>query len=143
MPHYKPIRQKRYENLRKDGFLPKEAHLLSRVPEKVPYLRALKQDRRIILARAIKKGDTQDTYKARITKMYKVKGWGYTGTNANKRIYEFNASAVYKMLREYEDRYKDEKGSNVFKSPWIKKQKVFAEFSRKFDKAFDNKTFAD
>lgn len=136
MPRYKPIRQKRYEKLRKAGFLPAEAHIFSRVPEKVPYLRAMVQDRKIILNKAIKRQVTEKKYRETIEKLYKKKGWSEYAIIANRRKYKMNASAFYKMLREYEDKFKDEKGSSAFKSPWVKKQKTTRDFEKKFDKAF-------
>jgi hypothetical protein len=143
MSRYKPIRSKRYETLRAAGFLAAEAHVLSKVPSKVPYLRMMMQDRKVILNRAIKKEYTQAKYKEAITKLYKVKGWSHNATIASKKQYQMNASAYYKMLREYEERYKDEKGSQAFKSPWVKKQKTFQDFSRKFDNLYNKKQFID
>jgi hypothetical protein len=143
MPNYKPIRSKRYEHLRSVGFLHGEAQVLSKVPEKTPYLRAMKQDRKILFGKAIQRTYTQAQYKTMIEKQYKLKGWSHVETQGNRKVYKMCAAAYYRMLREYEDRYKDEKGSQAFKSPWIKKQKVFQDFSRKFDKAFDEKQFHD
>lgn len=143
MPRYRPIRQKRYEKLRNAGFLANEAHVLSRIPEKVPYLRILVQDRKILYNKSIKKQYTLQQYRARIEKLYKKNGWSEYAIIANKRLYKLNASAIYRMLREYEDKYKDEKGSQAFKSPWIKKQRDFREFTKKFDKTFNEQQFHD
>lgn len=136
MAKYKPVRQRRYEKLRGSGFLASEAHILSRVAEKVPYLQSLVADRKILFRKAISKNYTQVQYKAAVEKMYKLKGWSEYAIIASKRVYKLDASAIYKMLRDYETKYKDDKGNQAFKSPWVKKQKVFQEFSKKFERTY-------
>lgn len=141
MPRYKPIRARRYEDLRKSGFLSQEASILSKVPGYVPYLKELKHDRKSILNRAIKNNYTNAQYRKEIADLYDKNNWSEYAVIANQRLLRIDASAVYKMLREYEDKWKDEHGTQAFKSPWVKKQRDYVAFSRKFDNM--NKMFHD
>ena len=131
---YKPIRQRRYEKLRKSGFTRMEASTLSKIPEHIPYMAALRHDRRRDLREALKKGLTESQYELLVVRLYKQKGWSQYGIQANVELNKMDNRAVYKMLREYEDKYKDDKGQTAFKSPWVKRQKDFINFKSKFEK---------
>lgn len=134
MPNYKPIRLQRYEKLRRSGFTKLEARTLSKIPENTPYVKIMRQARAKDLKLAIKKGLTEAQYDKLILDLYKQKGWSQIGLNADIPVHKMDVRAVYKMLREYEDKYKDDQGMQNFKSPWVKKQKQFTDFSNKFDK---------
>jgi hypothetical protein len=130
---YRPVRNRRYEKLRKSGFTKLEASILSKVPEYVPYMAALRHDRRRDLRQAQAKNLSQPEYEKLVSNLYKLKGWSEYGLNASIPLHKMDNKAVYKMLREYEDKYKDDQGGQAFNSPWVKRQKDFRDFSKKFN----------
>lgn len=134
MPKYKPIRAIRYEHLRASGFLNKEAMILSKVPQNIPYVREMMSDRRFILKKAEREGYTPKDYQLEIEKLYSDNNWSNYGIIAGKRLLKLDASAIYKMLREYEERWKNE--HDEFRSPWVKRQKRNRNFENLFEKSF-------
>lgn len=121
---------KRFEKLTKAGFLDTEARVLSKVPTNVPYMKGLIAERQALFNKAKKRDMTKGEYERRIKLKYHAKGWTEYGRMGDKHLRKFNQSAVWKMLRAYEDRYKDDHPS--YKSPWIPRQKAFSEFTRKY-----------
>lgn len=126
---FRTRRQKRYENLRNNGFLPFEARVLSKVPRKVPYMPPLIANRAKLQVKAKKEEWSQKRYEDYIKKLYKDRGWlGLTRTGKVK--YD-----TWQMLRESEDRYRNKHPE--YSSPWLKKQKVWRDFVAKFERTVE------
>lgn len=126
---FRKTRQARYERRRRNGFLPFEARPLSRVSEKVPYMPQLIATRASLLARAKREKWSQQRYETYIKEQYRKKGWrkfSRTGKIVND---------PWRMLRDYEDRYKDKHPEYV--SPWVKKQKKWRAFTSKYEKGLE------
>lgn len=100
----------RYKLLVEYGFLPWEADELDQVSLKVPYFKDIMHDRYVYFHKCIDKGWTWKKYVGAIKRKYSMRGWKTQGQ------YD-----PWKLLRSYEDRYKDKNPD--YKSPWIKKQK--------------------
>lgn len=122
-------RQARYENLRKNGFLPFEARPISRVLRKVPYIPQMVATRSSLLARARREGWSQKRYETYIKEQYRKKGW--RKPNRVGKIVD----DPWQMLRDYEDRYKSRHPE--YTSPWVKKQKKWRDFISKFDRGLE------
>ena len=126
---FRKTRQARYENLRKNGFLPFEARPLSRVPHRTPYMPQLIATRASLLARARREGWSKIRYNIAIKESYRRKGW--RKLNRVGKI----VNDPWQMLRDYEDRYKDKHPE--YNSPWVKKQKGWRDFTSKFDRGLE------
>lgn len=123
---FRKIRQARYEKLRKSGFLPFEARVLSRVPRKVPYMPQMVATRASLLARAKREKWSQQRFETNIKEQYRKKGWRKLN-RAGKTVND-----PWQMLRDYDDRYKDKHPEYV--SPWVKKQKRWRDFTSKYER---------
>jgi hypothetical protein len=117
---FRPVRQKRYEMLRNKGFLPFEARALSRVPKKVPYIKSVIGERTKFRNRGEKEGWSKLKYEQEVRALYKKKGWTVGGANS-----------PWAMVKDYETKYKDKHPE--YTSPWVKKQKQWKDFERKFE----------
>jgi hypothetical protein len=90
-----PLRAKRREILRQNGFLPIEQWTLSKVPLNVPYLKMLRKDRNREYRQSIDQETSKQRYVNAIALKYVAMGWHQEGTR-------FTDTDVWKMLRWYE-----------------------------------------
>lgn len=108
-------RQNRYTKLRQSGFLPFEARPLSRVPFKIcPYMRQLIRDRQADFLEAKREGATRAQYENQIKEAYGKNKW-LTERETKKGVKYIEADP-WKMLRDYEDRFRDKHPE--YESPW-------------------------
>ena len=120
---YRTRRETRYMKLRNAGFLRFEARPLSKVPSKVcPYLRAMMEERRDWLRKEQKAGKTLKEYEAEIRELYRAKDW------TKKNRVGKTVADPWKMLREFEDKWKDKQPQ--YTSPWQGRQKKWRDFQR-------------
>ena len=132
----KTLRTRRYEKLKQSGFLDGEAFVLSRISQSVPYIREMMADRRYTLRQAEKEGLNKTDYIKTIKKLYDDRGWSEYAIINNKRMIKLDPRAIYKMLREYEELWKNEH-DDAFRSPWVKKQKKHRNFEKLFERNFN------
>lgn len=124
---YKTRREARYLARRKDGFLKFEARPLSRVNIKVcPYLDEMRRDRRGLILRARKQGQTLKQFEDSIRELYKVNKW-VKRDKLGRVICD-----PWKMFRHYEDRYKDK--NPQYTSPWVPRQKHYRDFQSRVER---------
>lgn len=115
---FKTRRQKRYELLRKSGFLPFEAQELSRIPVKVPYVDILIKQRYKELKEAVEKGLSKEQWRRKIIDRYNANDW-FEVRNPSRR-------SPHAMLREFEHTYKQQHPE--YESPWKKRRRKFKDF---------------
>jgi len=126
---YKTRRQQRYTMLRSKGFLPFEAQTLSKIPVKsTPYIRELIVDRNKMYLNAKDKKTTTGTWEKQIKELYSTSGFR---TNKRGKI----VADVWKMVRYFEDRYKDKYPE--YTSPWKKRLKTWRDFMSKAEKTIE------
>jgi len=123
---YRTRREARYIKLRKYGFTRFEARPLSKVPTSVcPYFRELMRERQALMKKALKMGKSEKEYTDSIKELYRVNRWAKVN-RAGKIVAD-----PWKMLREYEDRWK-QKNPN-YTSPWMKRWRNWKDFQRKVE----------
>lgn len=93
---FRPLRQRRFEDLQALGYLRYEAVELSKMPRSIPYLREMVAKRANEHSRYIKSGKTESEWKTHILRRYPMKGYGKAK----------EAGAVWAMVREVEEPYK-------------------------------------
>jgi len=122
---FRTRRQNRYSRLRSAGFLPFEARAMSKVPLRVcPYMKQLAKDRYKDFLKAKAEGMTRAGWQDKIKKLYSDNHW----LRAGKRRIEADP---WKMLREYEDRWKDK--NPQYTSPWQKRWRDWKDYQRKIE----------
>jgi hypothetical protein len=122
------INRHRFHRLeRSELFLRIEAADLSFVPFNVPYYKQLIRDRAKKLRQAVKDGWTKEQYQQSIIKDYIERGW-------LRRKRGRDVPDAFKLLRAYEDRYRDRQPQ--YESPWqgAGKRKNLKDFQAKVDK---------
>ena len=120
---FRTRRQQKYTKLRASGFLPFEARPLSKVPVRVcPYMKHLTKERREMFQKARAAGMTRIQWEGLIKEKYNTNKWLRAG---RIRI----EADPWKMLREFEDRWKDK--NPQYTSPWEKRWKDWQNFLRK------------
>ena len=119
---FKTRRQRRYDTLRKAGFLKFESRDLSRVPFKIPYIKPLVKARAEEYKRAVKEewtiGRWEDLYKKR----YKDNNW----------LDSKGRPSPWAMLRDYEHDYRVKHPN--YDSPWEKRRGAMRDFIKVFEK---------
>jgi len=126
---YKTRRQTRYGYLRIAGFLPFEAHELSRVPLKVPYMATLIRERYREFLKARKEGASWDAWRKQIMGSYTRHDWQRPTRSG------INKNDPWKMLKDSENRYRDKKPE--YESPWQKRRAKWKDFLRKIEREYD------
>ena len=115
-------RQRRYETLRKEGFLEREAHFYSRVPFKAGYIQVLRRGRREALRQAKARGMTRRDFDIQIIKsVYKGK-------------WKPSATVIYAVMKPIETEWKKQHPS--YKSPSDIKQPQIDRAERVFEEEF-------
>jgi len=119
---FKTRRQRRYELLRRAGFLKFEARDLSRVPLKVPYMAGIIKEHKKHYKQAIKEEWTLKAWENHYKKLYKDNDW----LDSKSKL------SAWSMLREYEHDYRQKHPQ--YDSPWQKKRKQFRDFIATLEK---------
>ena len=119
---FKTRRQRRYEILRKAGFMRSEARDLSRVPLKVPYMKPLIDARAKEYKKAVKEEWTIGQWEDTLKKQYKSSGW----------LNSKGKSSAWAMLRDYEHAYRAKHPN--YDSPWQKRRGQMRDFIKVFEK---------
>jgi hypothetical protein len=86
---YRPLRQKRYEDLTLVGFTKAEARVLSKIPRSVPYLKDMVSDRYNEYKRFKKSGKTDAEFQTHILRRYNAKGWTRGKPKAPESVWSF------------------------------------------------------
>lgn len=115
-------RQKRYETLRKEGFLDREAHFFSRVPFTAGYIKEIRKGRKKALDQAKTRGLTRKEFDLQIIKsVYKGK-------------YKPSATIIYATMKPLEKEWK--KLHPSYKSPGDIRQVITQRTERAFERQF-------
>lgn len=127
---YKTRRQQRYEKLRNNGLLPREAQVLSKVPLNVPYIKKLITDRRQFVKKQLDNKKTPNQIEQMIRSDYYGRGMIVRDSLGRPKL------NVWGYLRKYEDEYKGKQPE--YRSPSQKRYKKFVDFQRKFENMADD-----
>lgn len=110
------MRERRYNFLVKNGFLPVEARDLSRTSRagmRAPYFQAMIRSRRSLFNNALRYGWTERQYRDYIRELYTSRGFVRPDKLGRYR------PDVWSMLREYEERA--HRRGEEYESPWKKR----------------------
>jgi len=123
---FRPRRQLRYEKLRDSGFLPFEARALSKVPPQTPYMIDMITERRKFVKDYRTKGFSDKQIVGQLKQYY------IDNEFLKHKIGKRATLDPWKMLRHWEDQYKDHMPD--YTSPWQKRQKSWVKYTAKAEK---------
>lgn len=119
-------REKRYEILRKNGFLIFEAKELSKMPLNVPYFKDMVRERNRIRKQAVDKKWSREKFENSIRQLYTDKKYTKTDPWTLKTKYD-----PWKLLREWEDDYRGKNPDYI--APWQKRQQKWQNSRNKIE----------
>jgi len=114
----------------KNGMLDFEAAVLASIPEDVPYIKHMTDDRMALLRRALQQGLTDEQYQSLVKQQYIDRGFFKPAEGAVRARLD-----PYAMLRHYEDAYKARHPE--WESPWKKRQRSWGRFRTKASRTIE------
>lgn len=125
---FKTRRQRRYDILRKSGFLPFEARTMSRVPFRVPYMDVMIKERFKGFDEALAKGVSRTGWEKIIKNFYIGNNWRKR-TRLGRMKYD-----PWQMLRDFESKFRAKHPE--YESPWEKRRRSWRDFVNKLEKTY-------